>query len=68
LYRETKNPIWAERGQAAKFATKKWAESSRHNFQHRVYLLEAEEAFCNNDNEHAQLLYENAISAARKHQ
>ncbi|KAL3817360.1 hypothetical protein ACHAXA_004486 [Cyclostephanos tholiformis] len=67
LYRETKNPIWAERGQAAKFATKKWAESSRHNFQHRVYLLEAEEAFCNNDIEHAQLLYENAISAARKH-
>ena len=67
LYRETKNPIWAERGQAAKIATKKWAESSRHNFQHRVYLLEAEEAFCNYDNESAQPLYESAISAAKKH-
>jgi hypothetical protein len=67
LYRETKDPIWAERGQSAKIATKKWAEFSQHNFQHRVYLLEAEEAFCNNDNESAQLLYESAISAARRH-
>ena len=68
VYRQTNEPTWAERGSNAKVAMKKWAESSQHNFQHRVYLLEAEEAFCNNDAERAQLLYEKAVSTAREHQ
>jgi len=68
VYRRTNDPTWFERGRAAKILMKKWAESSQHNFQHRAYLLEAEEAFCNNDNESAQLLYEKALSTARDHQ
>ena len=67
VYRQTKDPIWAERGRSAKIAFEKWAESSQHNFQHKVYLLEAEEAFCNNDNEQAQLYYEMAMSSAKEH-
>ena len=46
----------------------KWAETaSQHNFQHKAYLLEAEEAFCNNNHELATSLYEQAVSTARKH-
>jgi hypothetical protein len=67
VYRQTNDYSWVERGRAAKVATKKWAELSHHNFQHRVYLLEAEEAFCNNDPIRAQLLYEKAVSTAREH-
>ena len=65
VYRQTKDPIWFKRGQAARVAMKKWAESSHHNFQHKVHLLEAEEAFCNNHTESAKLLYEKAVSVAR---
>jgi len=67
VYRQTNDYSWAERGRAAKVATKKWAELSHHNFQHRVYLLEAEEAFCDNDPISAQFLYEKAVSTAREH-
>jgi hypothetical protein len=65
--RQTSDPSWVERGRAAKVEMKKWAASSQHNFQHRVYLLEAEEAFCDKDTESAQLLYEKAVSTAREH-
>ena len=41
VFRQSKESIWHERGSKAKFAMMKWAESSRHNFQHKVYLLEA---------------------------
>ena len=68
VYRQTNDFIWAERGLTAKAAMNKWAQSSQHNFQHRAYLLEAEEAFCNNDTETAQILYEKAVSTAREHQ
>jgi hypothetical protein len=46
---------------------KKYAETSHHNFQHKLYLLEAEEAFCNNHNESAESLYEKSVSTARDH-
>ena len=68
VYCQTNDIIWAERGQAAKSAMKKLAESSPHNFQHRVYLLEAEEAFCLNGAKRAQILYEKAVCTAREHQ
>ncbi|KAL3800898.1 hypothetical protein ACHAW5_002049 [Stephanodiscus triporus] len=67
VYRQSHDPTWAERGRTAKVAMMKWAEWSHHNFQHRVYLLDAEDAFCNNDTERAQLLYEKAVSTARDH-
>ena len=46
---------------------KKWAESSQHNFQAQAYLLEAEEAFSNNEAERAESLYEMAMSSAKEH-
>jgi hypothetical protein len=67
IHRQTKDPVWFKRGQAAKVAVKKCAESSHHNFQHKLYLLEAEEAFCNNNNESAESLYEKSVSTARDH-
>lgn len=67
VLRKTNDCIWAERGQKAKLAMNKWAHSSVHNFQHKVYLLEAEEAFCLNDFDSAKSLYEKSISFAKKH-
>ncbi|KAL7528135.1 hypothetical protein ACHAXR_007195, partial [Thalassiosira sp. AJA248-18] len=67
IFRQSNDPKWAERGCKAIFAMKKWAESSQHNFQQNAYLLEAEQAFCNNDIESAEALYEKAISASRGH-
>ena len=67
VYRETKDPGWAARGGKAKNAMKKWAESSQHNFQHKAYLLEAEEAYCNNDVASATSFYEKAVSMAKQH-
>ena len=68
IYRQTNDPVWAERGRESKLAMNRWAETaSQHNFQHKAYLLEAEEAFCNHNHELAKSLYEKAVSTARKH-
>jgi len=68
IYRQTNDPVWAERGRECKATMKNWAETaSQHNFQHKAYLLEAEEAFCNHNHELAKSLYEKAVSTARKH-
>jgi len=67
IYRQTNDPKWAARGKKAKLTLKKWAESSRHNFLHKMCLLKAEECFCDNDIKAAKLLYEKAISSAREH-
>jgi len=68
IYRQTLDPVWAQRGQKAKLAIQKWAESaSEHNFQHKLYVLQAEEAFCNNDFVSAKSFYEKAVAAAKKH-
>jgi hypothetical protein len=50
----TNDPTWSVLGWSAKVAVKKWAEELlQHNFQHKVYLLETEEAFCDNDTKKA---------------
>ena len=68
IYRQTNDTKWAERGRESKLAMNRWAETaSQHNFQHKAYLLEAEEAFCNHNHELAKSLYEQAVSTARKH-
>ena len=68
IYRQTNDTKWAERGRESKLAMNRWAETaSQHNFQHKAYLLEAEEAFCYNNHELAKSLYEQAVSTARKH-
>jgi len=67
IHRQTKDSIWAERGRNARNAMKKWAQSSQHSFQHKLHLLEAEEAFSCMDVESAKSAYQNAISSAREH-
>ena len=67
IYRQTKDAIWAGRGCNSKNEMKKWSESSEHNFLHRFYLLEAEEAFANEKIEGAKFLYEKAVSTAGQH-
>jgi predicted ATPase len=58
---------WYERGKRFKLALKIWAESSQWTFEHKWYLLEAEEAFCKNDSDGAKMYYEEAIRSARNH-
>jgi len=68
IYRKTSDPLWMERGRQAKLAMKKWAEAaSEHNFLHKVYLMEAEEAFSSDDAELAKSMYEKAVATAKKH-
>ena len=60
--------MWAERGHKATLAMQKWAESaSQHNFQHKLFLMEAEYAYCNNDFDSATSYYKLAIATAKKH-
>lgn len=65
--RKSNDPVWAERGCKSKFQMKKWADSCQWNFQSKLYLMEAEEAFCYKDIEGAKSLYEKAISSAKEH-
>ena len=68
IYRKTSDPLWLERGRQAKLAMKKWAEAaSEHNFLHKVYLMEAEEAFSSDYTELAKSMYEKAVATAKKH-
>ena len=67
IYRETGESIWADMARKRLIIMKKWAEHNEWNFQHKAYLMEAEEAFCNNDTDAAEILYGKAISLARKH-
>jgi hypothetical protein len=65
--REERQQQWYQRGSKSKLALKQWVESSRWNFEHKWYLLEAEEAFCNSEFESAKFFYEKAISSATDH-
>src|SRR5210317_2540754 len=65
--REELRQQWYQRGNKSKLALKQWAESSRWNFEHKWYLLEAEEAFCNSEFESAKFFDEKAISSATDH-
>ncbi|KAL7456012.1 hypothetical protein ACHAWC_007538 [Mediolabrus comicus] len=58
---------WHERGKNSKLALKQWAETSRWNFENKWLLLEAEEAFCNNNLEAASSFYDRAITSAKTH-
>jgi hypothetical protein len=58
---------WHERGKKCKLTLKKWAESSQWTFENKCYLLEAEDAYCNNDFEAAKKYYGKAISSAKDH-
>jgi len=58
---------WYERGEKSKLAMKKWVESSQWTFENKLYLLEAEEAFCDRKFEVAEIFYENAVRSAKTH-
>ena len=67
IYRQSKDPIWLERGIEAKEKFKKWySDTSNSHFESRLYLLEAEESYAKKDIENAKLFYEKAISSAKK--
>jgi predicted ATPase len=58
---------WYERGSKSKLAFRKWAETCRWNFEHKWYLLEAEEAFCDGRYDDAKAYYEKAVTSAKDH-
>ena len=67
VYRESKDTAWEKRGHTATLQMKQWADSCQWNFQSKMCLLLAEEAFCRNETEKAKSLYEQAISTASEH-
>ncbi|KAL3795154.1 hypothetical protein HJC23_007382 [Cyclotella cryptica] len=68
IYRETRDILWLERGKQCMSTVKLWAEQgSLWNFEHRLFLLEAEECHCCCDTVGAQTLYQNAIKCAKSH-
>lgn len=68
IYRETKDPLWQQRGKKFLSAMKIWAEQgSKWNFQHKSYLLDAEDQYSDGNIQDAQISYKNAISSATSH-
>lgn len=68
MYRESGDALWLERGKQCKSSIQLWAEQgSLWNFEHKRFLLEAEEYYCRCDYNHAQVAYKNAIISARAH-
>eukprot|EP00804_Cyclotella_cryptica_P014030 CCRYP_002508-RA/>CCRYP_002508-RA protein AED:0.03 eAED:0.03 QI:1061/1/1/1/1/1/4/164/1320 len=68
IYRETGKTLWLERGKQCKASIQPWAEQgSLWNFEHKVFLLEAEEYYSCHDYSGAQVAYNNAIESASAH-
>ncbi|KAL3796577.1 hypothetical protein HJC23_009708 [Cyclotella cryptica] len=68
MYRETGDTVWLDRGKQCKSALRLWAEhGSSWNFAQKLYLLEAEEHYCQTNLLAAQESYESAISSSRLH-
>ena len=68
VYRETRDPLWLERGKTKCRYLKEWAEKgSTWNFENKLMLLQAEESYCDGNVEDAKKLYDDAISSARRH-
>ncbi len=65
--RKSKEQRWYERGNKSKLALRKWAETCRWTFENKWFLLEAEEAFRNNDFEAAKAYYKKAVTSAKSH-
>ena len=65
MYRETRDPVWLERGKTKCNYIKDWAEKgSTWNFENKLLLLQAEECYCDGNIKDAKELYSAAISAA----
>eukprot|EP00956_Cyclotella_meneghiniana_P034704 scaffold107625_cov38-Cyclotella_meneghiniana.AAC.1 len=68
IYRETREELWAQRGKKLRERIQTWNEQgSKWNFQHKLELMEAEEAYSNGNFERAQILYDKAVSSAKQY-
>ena len=68
IYRETRDELWAQRGKMLRERIQSWNEQgSKWNFKHKLELMEAEEAYSNDDFDRAQILYDKAVSSAKQH-
>ncbi|KAL3787477.1 hypothetical protein HJC23_001127 [Cyclotella cryptica] len=68
IYRETRDPLWAQRGEQFKQRINTWEDQgSLWNFENKSFLLDAEKSYSNGNMELARVSYENAISSARQH-
>ena len=67
IFRETHEPIWAEKAKEYQAKVKLWSEQgSVRTFEHRHCLLQAEEAYSYQDAEKARELYNRAIRLAKR--
>jgi hypothetical protein len=68
IYRETGDSLWLERGKLCKSTIQLWAEQgSLWNFEHKHFLMKAEEHYCKSELLCAQTAYSNALVSARAH-
>ena len=68
IYRETQEELWAQRGRHLREKMQSWNEQgSKWNFEHKLKLMEAEDAYSNGDFGRAQDLYDKAVSLAKQH-
>ena len=67
LCRVSKVQDWKHAGIQAKEAMLGWTKSSKWNFEHKYFLMEAEEMFCDKNYEQAKILYDKAINSAKEH-
>ncbi len=54
-------------GVKAKEALQGWTNCSKWNFEHKLFLLDAEENFCDGNFDQAKKMYEKAIKSAKEH-
>jgi ATP-dependent RNA helicase DDX31/DBP7 len=68
IYRETHDPLWAERGKQYKERVIAWKEQgSSWNFESRSFLLEAEDYYSSGNFKSAEVFYDKALSSASQH-
>ena len=67
IFRESKEQHWKDAAVKAKEAMHGWTKSSKWNFEHKFFLLDAEENFCDGNFAQAKMLYEKAIKSAKEH-
>ncbi|KAL3797973.1 hypothetical protein HJC23_013211 [Cyclotella cryptica] len=68
IYRETRDTSWAKKGKQYKERIVSWNEQgSSWNFEHRSFLLEAEESYSEGKLYDAKMSYDKAISSASQH-
>jgi len=58
---------WQQRGEKFRIALKRWAEYCNWTFENKWYLLEAEQAYCDNNFDSAEIFFAKAISSAKEH-